>query len=109
MQDIFEKIISREIPSKIFYEDDDVIVIQDINAKAPVHLLLIPKEKTKNFYKASLETLALMGRTVKKVAELLKVEDHFRILVNNGLGQEIDHLHYHFMSDRGMENLKFLD
>ncbi len=70
MDDVFEKIISGEYPSKIFYEDDEVIVIQDLYPKAPVHLLLIPKEKTKNFYKASLETLALMGRTVKKVAEM---------------------------------------
>ena len=79
MDDTFDKIISREYPAKIFYEDDDVIVIQDLYPKAPVHLLLIPKEKSKNFYEASLETLAVMGRTVKKVAELLKIEDHFQI------------------------------
>lgn len=109
MDDTFEKIISREYPAKIFYEDDDVIVIQDLYPKAPVHLLLIPKEKSKNFYEAPLETLAVMGRTVKKVAELLKIEDHFQIQVNNGYGQEIAHLHYHFMSDRGSENLTFLD
>jgi len=109
MDDIFEKIISREYASKIFYEDDDVIVIQDLYPKAPVHLLLIPKEKTKNFYEASLETLSLLGRTVKKVAEMLKIEDHFQIQVNNGYGQEIAHLHYHFMSDRGADNLKFIN
>ena len=108
MDDIFEKIIKRQIPSRIFYEDDDVIVIQDLYPKAPVHLLLIPKEKAKNFYEASLETLAILGRTVKKVAELLKIEDHFQIQVNNGYGQEIEHLHYHFMSDRGADNLKFI-
>jgi len=108
MDDIFERIIKRQIPSRIFYEDDEVIVIQDLYPKAPVHLLLIPKEKSKNFYEASLETLALMGRTVKKVAELLKIEDHFQIQVNNGYGQEIAHLHYHFMSDRGADNLTFI-
>ena len=108
MDDIFEKIISKEYPSKIFYEDDEVIVIQDLYPKAPVHLLLIPKEKSRNFYEASLDTLAIMGKTVKKVAKLLKIEDHFQIQVNNGYGQEIAHLHYHFMSDRGSENLKFI-
>ncbi len=108
MDDTFEKIISREFPAKIFYEDDEVIVIQDLYPKAPVHLLLIPKEKSKNFYEASLETLAIMGRTVKKVAELLKIEDHFQIQVNNGYGQEIEHLHYHFMSDRGADKLTFI-
>lgn len=108
MDNTFEKIISREFPAKIFYEDDDVIVIQDLYPKAPVHLLLIPKEKSKNFYEASLETLAILGRTVKKVAELLKIEDHFQIQVNNGYGQEIEHLHYHFMSDRGADKLTFI-
>lgn len=107
MHDIFEKIIRREIPSKIFYEDDDVIVIQDIRPKAAVHLLLIPKKKTKNFYQTPPDTLAMLDDTVKKVADLLGIQDHFQIQINNGLGQEIDHVHYHFMSDRGADKLRF--
>lgn len=105
MHDIFERIIKKEIPSKIFYEDDDVIVIQDIKPKAPVHLLLIPKKKTKNFYETPQETLSLLDATVKKVAKMLGIIDHFRIQVNNGLGQEIDHVHYHFLSDKGADKL----
>jgi len=107
MHDIFEKIIRREIPSKVFYETDEVIVIQDIRPKAAVHLLLIPKRKFKNFYEAPPETLAMLDQTVKKVAEMLGISDYFRVQVNNGLGQEIDHVHYHFLSERGAEKLKF--
>lgn len=107
MHDIFEKIINREIPSKIFYEDDDVIVIQDIRPKAEVHLLLIPKKKTKNFYQTPPDTLAMLDITVKKVADLLGIQDHFQVQINNGRGQEIDHVHYHFMSDRGADKLRF--
>ena len=107
MHDIFEKIIRREIPSKIFYENDDVIVIQDINPKTPVHLLLIPKKKTKNFYQTPPDTLSMLNNTVKKIADLLGIQGHFQVQVNNGYGQEIDHVHYHFMSDKGTDKLKF--
>jgi histidine triad (HIT) family protein len=107
MHDIFEKIIRREIPSKIFHETDEVIVIQDIRPKARVHLLIIPKKKYKNFYETPPETLAMLDQTVKKVAEMLEIPGRFEIEVHNGLGQEIEHVHYHFMSDRGSESLKF--
>ncbi len=107
MHDIFERIIRREIPSKVFHETDEVIVIQDIRPKTPVHLLIIPKKKFKNFYETPPETLATLDQTVKKVAEMLGVTDYFRVQVHNGFGQEINHVHYHFMSDRGAEKLKF--
>ena len=108
MPSIFTKIINRELPAKIFYETGDVIVIQDIRPKAPVHLLIIPKAETKNFYEAPSETLALLDETAKEVARRLGITDHFRIQVNNGFGQEVDHVHYHFLSDRGADKLKFL-
>ena len=109
MSSIFTKIINRELPAKIFYETDEVIVIADHRPKAPVYLLLIPKEDTENFYTTPAETLAMLNRTVKIVAEKLKIEDHFQILINNGLKQEVPHIHFHFMSNRGLENLKFLE
>lgn len=109
MPSIFTKIINREIPSKIFYETDDIIVIADINPKAPVHLLIIPKVETENFYQTEPGTLALCNQTVKLIAKKLGIEDHFRVQINNGLGQEVPHLHYHFMSDRGLENLEFIN
>ncbi len=107
MPTLFEKIIDREIPAKVFYETDAVIVIEDISKKTPVHLLIIPKKVTKNFYDTPLELLEMCNRTVKKIADMLEIQDHFRVVVNNGYGQEIDHLHYHFHSDRGADKLTF--
>jgi histidine triad (HIT) family protein len=108
MPSIFTRIINRELPAKIFYEDDEVIVIADHRPKAAVHLLLIPKIETKNFHSTPPEILTMLDRTVKMVADRLEIADHFRVIINNGLGQEVDHLHYHFLSDRGAENLKFI-
>lgn len=109
MASIFSKIINRELPSNIFYETDKVIVIEDINPKANLHLLIIPKVETKNFYTTPSETLNLLNETVKEIARILELEERFRIQINNGYGQEIDHIHYHFMSDYKSENLKFID
>jgi histidine triad (HIT) family protein len=109
MPSIFTRIINRELPARIFYEDDQVIVIQDIHPKAPLHLLLIPKEESANFYQTRAETLAMLDATVKKIAERLGIENRFSVRINNGYGQEVDHLHYHFLSDSGLENLKFID
>ncbi len=109
MSSIFTKIINREIPSKIFYETDLVIVIADHAPKTPVHLLIIPKVKTKNFFVTNSETLQILNETAKLVADKLGIADHFKILINNGFGQEVDHLHYHFMSDRGKDKLEFIE
>ena len=109
MTSIFTRIVKRELPAKIFYETDDVIVIKDIHPKAPVHLLIIPKAESRNFYETASETLALLDKTVKIIAERLKLEDHFRIIINNGFGQEIDHIHYHFLSDHGADRLTWLE
>lgn len=109
MPSIFTKIINRELPAKIFYETDQVIVIADLHPKTAVHLLIIPKEESKNFFETKPETLALLDDTVKIIAQKLQLENHFRIQINNGFGQEIDHLHYHFMSNRGAENLVFIE
>lgn len=109
MASIFTQIINRESPAKLFYESDDVIVIKDIRSKAPVHLLIIPKEETRSFFDTPDETLALLNSTVKLVASKLGVEDHFRVIVNNGFGQEIYHVHYHFLSERGADKLVLTD
>ncbi len=109
MASIFRKIINREIPAKIFYETDEVIVIADHRPKDKIHLLLIPKIETLNFYKTGQETLSMLDATVKIVAEKLHLESHFRILINNGYGQEVDHIHYHFLSNRESEYLKYIE
>ena len=77
--------------------------------KAPVHLLIIPKVETKNFYETPEETLTMLNETVKVVADKLGISNHFQVQINNGLGQEIDHIHYHFMSNRGIDKLEFIE
>ena len=109
MPTVFERIINRELPAKIFFEDDNVIVIADHYPRAPVHLLIIPKVVTKNFYETPPETLSMLNKYAKMIAEKLGIIDHFRVIINNGYCQEIDHVHYHFMSDRGAEKLKFIE
>jgi histidine triad (HIT) family protein len=107
MPSVFTRIINRELTAKVFLETDEVIVIQDIRPKAPVHLLLIPKQETPDFYRTPDDTLRVLNDTVRKVANMLGIADHFRIVINNGWGQEVPHLHYHFLSDRGAERLRF--
>ncbi len=107
MSSIFTRIVNRELPAKIFLEDEQVIVIEDIRPRSPVHLLIIPKTETTNFYETPLETLSMLNEYVKKVAAMLEIDDHFQVAINNGLGQEIDHLHFHFLSDRGADKLQF--
>ncbi|MEK7775233.1 MAG: HIT domain-containing protein [Candidatus Zixiibacteriota bacterium] len=107
MPSIFTRIINRELPAKVFLETDDVIVIQDIRPKAPVHLLLIPKQETPDFYSTPDDILTMLNRTAREVADRLGIADHFRIVINNGYGQEVPHLHYHFLSDLGAERLRF--
>jgi len=109
MASIFTRIRERQVPAKIFYEDDDVIVIADHRPKDSVHLLLIPREEYPTFYETPPEVLDMLDQTAKKVAEMLGISDHFRILINNGYGQEIFHVHYHLMSNRGRDKLKFLE
>lgn len=109
MASVFDRIISRELPAHIFYETDAVIVIEDHRPKAPIHLLIIPKQASRNFYETNAETLAILDQTVKIVAEKLGLVGHFRIVVNNGWGQEVDHIHYHFLSDQGADRLQFIE
>ena len=109
MASIFTRIRERQVPAKIFYEDDNVIVIADHRPKDSVHLLLIPREEYPTFYETPPEVLNMLNETAKKVAEMLGIADHFRILINNGYGQEIFHVHYHLMSNRGRDRLRFLE
>ena len=108
MPTIFTQIINRELPAKIFHETDEVIVIADHRPRSPVHLLIIAKAEHKNFYETPPDVLAMMNRTAKLIAEKLGISDHFQIQINNGLGQEVPHLHFHFRSDRGADKLTFV-
>src|SRR5574344_1127397 len=99
---IFCKIISGEIPSTKVYENDYVIAINDLNPKAKVHVLVIPKEHVDSMNE--LEDEKLMSEILKAVKEVAKIKKlkSYRIHVNTGKeeGQMVFHLHFHVISNR---------
>lgn len=104
---LFEKIINKEIPADILYEDDLSIVIKDINPQAPTHLLIIPKKVIPKLSDAIKEDIELLGHLMLvagKMAEKLDLDDTFRLVVNNGAkaGQSVFHLHLHLLSGRSL-------
>jgi len=105
MATLFEKIIARDIPADVVFEDDFCIVINDINPVAPVHVLIIPKKPIPKLADAEAEDQALLGHlmlTAGEVARQLGVEEGFRLIVNNGEGggQTVFHLHLHLLAGR---------
>ena len=105
---IFEKIISREIPAKIIYEDDDLIAFHDVDPQAPVHVLIVPKRKITRLAEAHADDAQTLGRLIvasKKVASNLGVlESGYRLVINNGpdAGESVPHLHVHLLGGRAM-------
>jgi len=102
---LFKKIIDREIPADIVYEDEDCLVFKDINPVAPIHLLIIPKKQIEKVADAELTDKDILGHLMLvagNVARDLGVEDAFRLVVNNGSGaqQTVFHLHIHLIAGR---------
>ena len=93
---IFEKIVSGEIPCKKVLESDKFLAFYDINPKAPIHILAIPKICTKDFESADLVTLGEISDFIKEVA---LDKNGYRIITNIGAdgGQEVPHLHFHIL------------
>ena len=108
MSTIFKKIIDKEIPANIVYEDDDFLAFHDINPAAKVHVLVIPKKEIRNLDAATEEDLELLGKlqlTVAKVARILGInEDGYRVVtnINKDGGQEVYHIHYHILGGEPM-------
>lgn len=101
---LFSKIIDREIPADIIYEDDQCLAFRDINPQAPTHFLVIPKKPIPKLSDAGEEDQALLGHLLlvsNKVAAQEGLED-FRLNVNNGAGasQTVFHLHVHVLGGR---------
>jgi len=100
---IFCRIVEGRIPSKRVYEDDQMIVINDINPAAPVHLLVVPKEHVESLMTAQQQHQALMGKMLLLAPGLvskLGTTDGFRVVINNGHGggQEVFHMHFHILA-----------
>ena len=105
---IFSKIIRREIPADIVYEDDLALAFKDIQRQAPVHILVIPKKPIPQLADAESQDHALMGHlllTVKRVAEQAGLSNGYRVVINNGDdgGQTVPHLHLHILGKRQMK------
>ena len=102
---LFQKIIDRQIPADIVYEDELCLAFKDINPQAPTHILLVPKKVIAKLSDAEPGDQELLGHMMLKVGtitEQLGIQDAFRIVVNNGEGaqQTVFHLHIHILSGR---------
>lgn len=102
---LFSKIIAREVPADIVYEDDLCLAFRDINPQAPLHVLLIPRRPIARVADAVAADQALLGHLLLKTGEIAAAEgyrDAFRLVVNNGAdaGQTVFHLHIHILAGR---------
>ena len=102
---IFQKIIDKELPADIVYEDDSCLAFKDINPVAPTHILVIPKKRIEKISDSNTEDKELLGHlflVAGNIARDLGVEDAFRLVVNNGAGaqQTVFHLHIHLIAGR---------
>lgn len=106
---IFGKIIRREIPANIVYEDDRCLAFTDIAPQAPTHILVIPKQPIPSLAEATPEDQALLGHlllTIKHIADQQGLTDQgYRVVTNMGTdgGQTVFHLHFHLMGGRAMQ------
>ncbi|KAL3308826.1 Histidine triad nucleotide-binding protein 2, mitochondrial [Cichlidogyrus casuarinus] len=104
---IFSKIIKKEIPADILYEDDLSLAFSDVNPQSPIHFLVIPKEPIAMLQDADEKHQNLLGHLLlvaNKVAQTKKLENGYRVTINNGRdgAQSVYHLHLHVMGGRQM-------
>jgi histidine triad (HIT) family protein len=102
---IFGKIIRRELPADIVYEDERCLAFRDINPQAPTHVLVVPKKEIPRLSDAGADDEALLGHLLlaaNEIARQLGIADAFRLVVNNGaeVGQSVFHLHLHILAGR---------
>ena len=105
MTTVFTRIINRELPADIVYEDEHCLAFKDINPQAPTHVLVVPKKEIPRLADAQPEDQALLGHLMLAVGTLarqLGVDDAFRVVIANGAdaGQTVFHLHVHLMAGR---------
>lgn len=104
---IFERIIAREIPADIVYEDEHCLAFRDIHPQAPVHVLLIPKKPIQSWADvadADAPLMAHLALAIRNLAKQLQLGDGYRVVCNCGPdgGQTVDHLHFHILGGRAM-------
>ena len=102
---IFGKIIRKEIPAEIVYEDDVSIAFKDISPQAPIHILIIPKlliDMPENIEESHQEIVGHLFVVAKILAQELKIKEGYRLVMNNGenAGQSVFHIHLHMLAGR---------
>lgn len=102
---VFKKIIDRELPAKIVYEDDLCMAFEDIRPRAPTHLIVIPKKEIVSVDDVEPEDEAIIGHlftAMRKIAALLGLTGGYRVITNCGCdaGQEVMHIHFHMLAGR---------
>ncbi|MEX2140391.1 MAG: histidine triad nucleotide-binding protein [Pirellulales bacterium] len=103
---IFQRIIDREIPADIVYEDDRCLAFRDVKPQAPTHVLVIPKQEIASvnaIADADGEIIAHLWRVIRDLARQLQLDKRgYRVVVNCGpeAGQTVDHLHFHLLGGR---------
>lgn len=104
---IFGKIINREIPADIVYEDERCLAFRDVNPQAPVHILVIPKAPIAKLSDIESNQQELLGYLLLKLKEIAEQEDisDYRVVINNGAnaGQSVFHLHLHLLAGRNFD------
>lgn len=105
---IFKKIINREIPAKIVFEDDKCLAFRDVNPQAPTHILLIPKKEFASLNDVAPSDAALMGHLMTVVPQIAQqegiAERGYRVVINTNAqaGQTVPHLHLHILGGRAL-------
>ncbi len=102
---IFQRIIDREIPADIVYEDEKCLAFRDIAPQAPVHVLVIPKKAIKSWADLGPRDGSLIGHialVIRDLAAKLELAEGYRVVCNSGSdgGQTVDHLHFHLLGGR---------
>lgn len=108
MSSIFTKIINREIPADIVYEDDLCIAFKDVNPQAQVHVLMVPKKEIESIATAEPEDKDILGHLMfkcREIAEKLGIaQSGFRLVINSNedSGQSVSHIHIHILGGKKM-------
>ena len=111
MSTIFKKIIDKEIPADIIYEDENFLAFKDINPQAKVHILVIPKKEIANLNEAKDSDALLLGKMQILIAKLAKetgiADTGYRVItnINKDGGQEVFHIHYHILGGEPIGSL----
>ncbi len=108
MDCIFCKIVAKEVPSEIIYEDEKVLVFKDLEPKAPVHVLVIPKTHISSVMEINEENSEIIShifKVIKKLSSKLNLQNGFRVINNCGKygGQTVNHIHFHVLGGQQLE------